>query len=44
MTPAEGLRRLDLQALPPCYTVVLVPYEQGMPEPQTMVWYMREED
>lgn len=37
LTPAEGLRRLDLDDLPPCYTAVLMPPD-GTPE--TVRWHM----
>ncbi len=42
ITPAEGLRKLPLDALPPCYTAVIVRYENGVPNPATKRWHMEE--
>ncbi len=42
LSAAEGLRKLPLDALPPCYTTVMVPYEDGLPKPVTKRWLMDE--
>ena len=39
--PAEGLRFLRLEQLPPCYTVVIVPQEGA--EPEIYAWHMPED-
>ena len=41
-TPAEGLRRLPLEDLPPCYTAVLVRHDEGKPQGQTLQWHQPE--
>ena len=41
LTPAQGLSRLDLDDLPPCYSVVLLPEASGSVLPETLRWYMR---
>lgn len=38
-TPAEGLSKLDLDDLPPCYTAVLLPPARGA-QPETIRWHM----
>jgi UDP-2,3-diacylglucosamine pyrophosphatase LpxH len=43
VSPGEGLRRLGLEDLPPCYTVVLVPYDGSVPKPVTKRWHMEED-
>ncbi len=43
MTPSEGLRELSPDDLKPCYTVVLVPYQDGFPEPKLHRWHMPED-
>lgn len=40
-TPSEGLEKLGLETLSPCYTFVMFPYENGI-EPVTLQWYMPE--
>lgn len=40
ITPGEALRALTHDDLPPCYTVVEVPYKNGRPDPVTRRWYM----
>lgn len=42
LSAAEGLRKLSLDALPPCYTTVMVPYERGLPKPVVKRWLMEE--
>lgn len=42
LSEAEGLRKLPLDALPPCYTTVIVPYEKGLPNPAIKRWLMDE--
>lgn len=39
---AEGLRRLKPEDLPPCYGVILVPYEGLRPVPDAQMWWMPE--
>ena len=41
-SPAEGFKAMPLDALAPCYTFVMVPYEDGKPEPKTQQWHMPE--
>ncbi len=41
--PSVGLRQLTPDDLPSCYTVVLVPYENGLPEPKLYRWHMPED-
>ncbi len=40
---AEGLRRLKPEDLPPCYGVILVPYQGARPVPQAQMWWMPED-
>lgn len=40
LTPEEGLSQLDLDELPPCYSVVLMPESSVSALPQTLRWYM----
>lgn len=40
---AEGLRHLRPEDLPPCYGVILVPYEGARPVPKALAWWMPEE-
>jgi len=40
---SEGLRQLTPDDLPPCYTVVLVPYANAFPEPKLHRWHMPED-
>jgi UDP-2,3-diacylglucosamine pyrophosphatase LpxH len=44
MSPQEGLRRIALEQLAPCYTAVLVPPIPlgGSPRPQVLAWHMPE--
>lgn len=42
LSAAEGLRKLSPEALPPCYTTVIVPYEDSLPKPVTKRWLMEE--
>jgi hypothetical protein len=44
ISPGEGLMKLTLEELPPCYTLVLIPYENGVPKPQVLRWVMKESD
>ena len=44
MTPGEGLRQLALEKLPPCYTAILVTYEDHRPNPEVLRWVMEETD
>jgi hypothetical protein len=39
--PADGLRQLRLEQLPPCYTAVIV--QQGGAEPEVYAWHMPED-
>jgi len=40
--PEEGLRRIPLETLAPCYGVVLVNYKDGIPKAETQLWHMPE--
>ena len=40
VTPAQGLRLLDLDDLPPCYSAVLMPEASGGATPETLRWHM----
>ena len=40
VTPAQGLSKLDLDDLPPCYTAVLMPEAPNRARPETLRWYM----
>jgi UDP-2,3-diacylglucosamine pyrophosphatase LpxH len=40
---AEGLRHLRPDDLPPCYGVILVPYESARPVPKAHAWWMSED-
>jgi UDP-2,3-diacylglucosamine pyrophosphatase LpxH len=40
MSPQEGLRKLELDKLPPCYTAILVPHTTGAPSLNVRAWYM----
>jgi len=40
VTPAEGLSKLDLNDLPPCYSAVLMPETPDRTKPEIMRWYM----
>jgi UDP-2,3-diacylglucosamine pyrophosphatase LpxH len=42
IAPAAALRALQVSDLPPCYSVVLVPYEDEAPRPRTVNWYAPE--
>jgi len=42
LTPAEALKIFKPEDLAPCYTAVLVPYQQTRPIPQTVQWYADE--
>ena len=42
LEPQKALRKLSVDNLKPCYTVVFVKYEDGLPEPETKAWYMPE--
>jgi len=39
----SALRELNVNDLPPCYTSVVVNYENGYPKPELKMWYMPEE-
>lgn len=39
-SPQEGLRRIGLDALAPCYSVVFVRYKNGIPQAETSLWHM----
>jgi len=41
ISPAEGLKKIALEELPPCYTCVLIPYNEN---PQVLRWVMKESD
>ncbi len=41
-SPAEGLRQIPLEALAPCYGVVLVNYEAAHPKTEARMWHMPE--
>lgn len=43
-TPQEALGKLKLENLPPCYTAVLVSYENGSPAARVQNWYQDETD
>ena len=43
-TPHEGLRRITLESLSPCYGVVLIPNVDGEPKPEAMLWYQGESE
>ncbi len=43
LSAAEGLRKLPLDALPPCYTAVIVSRENGLPNPVVKRWFMEEQ-
>ena len=42
-SPQEGLRKISLEALAPCYSVVLVRYKDGLPNAETSLWHMLED-
>jgi UDP-2,3-diacylglucosamine pyrophosphatase LpxH len=44
VSPGEGLRMIPLEELPPCYTYIRVPNDDGLPEPQVLRWVMKESD
>jgi UDP-2,3-diacylglucosamine pyrophosphatase LpxH len=45
ISPAEGLRKIDLGEIPPCYTFIAVPHDEaGNPQPKVLRWVMRESD
>jgi UDP-2,3-diacylglucosamine pyrophosphatase LpxH len=41
--PSEGLRTISVDDLPSCYTVVIIKYKDGLPEPKLKRWYMPED-
>jgi hypothetical protein len=41
--PYEGLKKIALEDLPPCYSAVLIDYKDGAPEMQTVMWRMPED-
>jgi hypothetical protein len=43
LSTGEGLRKLTPEDLPPCYTAVIVNYEEGHPKPAVQRWIMTEE-
>jgi len=42
LPPAEALRQLTPEDLPPCYTAVVVAFGDALPEAQTVRWHMEE--
>jgi len=40
--PEDGLRRIPLETLAPCYGAVLVAYKDGVPKAETRLWHMPE--
>ena len=44
--PSDGLSKIPLESLPPCYSFVMIPAGpgDGRPAAQTKIWRMREED
>ncbi len=42
LTPSEALRIFQPEDLSPCYTAVLVPYDDATPRPRTVRWYAQE--
>lgn len=42
LKPQEGLRRISLDTLAPCYGVVVVDYKAGRPTAETRMWHMPE--
>jgi UDP-2,3-diacylglucosamine pyrophosphatase LpxH len=42
LTPAEALRRFEVEDLAPCYTAVVVPMRGGLLEPVLVRWHMDE--
>lgn len=42
LKPEEGLRRIRLDTLAPCYGVVVVDYKAGKPTAETRMWHMPE--
>ncbi len=40
--PEDGLRRISLDTLAPCYGVVMVDYKAGAPTAETRMWHMPE--
>ena len=43
-TPEEALGKLKLEDLPPCYTAVLVRYQNGAPVAKVQNWHQAETD
>jgi hypothetical protein len=43
LSEAEGLKRLGVEDLPPCYTAVTVTYQSTMPIASLYKWYMPED-
>ena len=41
--PYDGLKKISLEELPPCYSAVLVQYKDGAPDPQVVMWRMPED-
>lgn len=41
ISPEEGLKKMTVEELPPCYTFILVPYGK---EPKVWTWVMEESD
>jgi UDP-2,3-diacylglucosamine pyrophosphatase LpxH len=44
ISPGEGLEKITLEELPPCYTYIHVPDDEGLPKPQVSRWVMKETD
>jgi len=42
LAPEEGLRRIALESLAPCYGAVVVRYDGGEPKAETRLWHMPE--
>jgi len=44
VSPGEGLRKIRLEQLAPCYSAVEVVYGSSGPQPHTLIWRMTEKD
>ena len=42
LTPAQALRVLSPEDLPPCYTAVVIGFSEDLPEAETIRWQMPE--
>ena len=41
--PYDGLKKISLEELSPCYSAVIAQYNNGAPEPQVVMWRMPED-